>query len=124
MEKMTFHKLNPRFDGIANTARVDNLGLQKLYTKVVDQVLNFPTVYARLISQGEEFEGKAEYVDFDIAADTQGQFFTSLETLASSAINTTVQGVFTHTAYTQPVVSIMLESFANTGSLGIISLPT
>lgn len=119
-----FNTLLPRYDGIVNGSRVDYLGLQKIYTKVVDQVLNFPTLYARWVSQGSPFEGKAEYVDYDIAADTQGQFFTSLETLASSAVSTTVQGQYTHTAYTQPVVSIMLESFANVGSLGVIALDT
>jgi len=127
MEKLlnfTFANLNPRYDGIANNARVDNMGNRKLYTKVVDQVLNFPSLYSRNISQGMPFEGKSEDVTYDIAADTQGQFFTSLETLNSSAVNTTVTATFTHTAYTQPVVSIMLESFANVGSLGIINLDT
>jgi len=121
---LKFNRLNPRYDGIPVPGRVDPLGLQKIYTKVVDQVLNFPALYSRFVSQGSEFQGKAEYVVYDIAQDTQGQFFTSLETLNSSAVSTSVSGVYTHTAYTQPVVSIMLESFANVGSLGIINLDT
>ncbi len=125
MEKITFSKLNPRYyDGIQFGNRVDNFGNRQLYTKVVDQILNFPTLYSRLVSQGAKFEGKTEDVTYDISADTQGQFFTSLETLSSSAVNTTVTASFAHTAYTQPVVSIMLESFANVGSLGIINLDT
>lgn len=112
------------YDGIQNTNRVDGTTQRKLYTKVVDQVLNSPTYYSRLVSQGEPFEGKTEDITYDVLADTQGQYFTSLETLNSSAVNTTATGSYAHTAFTQPVVSIMLESFANVGSLGIINLDT
>lgn len=123
---MKLLKLSVRFasDGIAVPTRVDVLGNRQLYTKVVDQILNFPSLYSRLVSQGSEFQGKSEDVTYDILADTQGQFFTSLETLSNSAVSTAVTGSFTHTAYTQPIVSIMLESFANVGSLGIINLDT
>lgn len=126
MKLSTFVKLNARFapDGIAVPTRVDVLGNRQLYTKVVDQILNFPSLYSRWVSQGMAFEGKTMDVTYDISADTQGQFFTSLETLSSSAVSTAVTGSFAHTAYTQPVVSIMLESFANVGSLGIINLDT
>ena len=124
--KMKLLKLSARFtpDGIAVPQRVDVLGNRELHNKVVDQILNYPALYSRLISQGEEFEGKTEDVTYDIAPDTQGQFFTSLETLNSAAVSTGVTGSFAQTAYTQPVVSIMLESFANVGSLGIINLDT
>lgn len=123
---MKFTRLLPRNapDGIAVPTRVDVLGNRQLYTKVVDQILNYPSMYARLVSQGKPFEGKTEDVTYDISADTQGQFFTSLETLNSSAVSTAVTGSFAHTAYTQPIVSIMLESFANAGSLGIINIDT
>jgi hypothetical protein len=126
MKNMKLLKLSVRFasDGIAVPTRVDVLGNRQLYTKVVDQILNFPSLYSRLVSQGSEFQGKSEDVTYDILADTQGQFFTSLETLSNSAVSTAVTGSFTHTAYTQPIVSIMLESFANVGSLGIINLDT
>ncbi len=117
-------KLLARFapDGINTPARVDVTTQRQLYTKVVDQILNFPSLYSRWVSQGSEFEGKTEDVTYDISADTQGQFFTSLETLNSSAVSTAVTGSYAHTAYTQPIVSIMLESFANVGSLGLINL--
>ncbi len=111
-------------DGITNTNRVTGTTTRKLYTKVVDQVLNSPTYYSRLVSQGEPFEGSTEDVTYDVTSDTSGQFFTGLETLNSSATNTTATGSFGHTAFTQPVVSIMIESFANTGALGIIPLDT
>lgn len=111
-------------DGIQNSNRVTGTTTRKLYTKVVDQVLNSPTYYSRLVSQGEPFEGSTEDVTYDVTQDTQGQFFTGLETLNSSAVNTTATGSYGHTAFTQPVVSIMIESFANTGALGIIPLDT
>jgi len=111
-------------DGITPTARVTSTTTRKLYTKVVDQVLNSPTYYSRLVSQGEPFEGSTEDVSYDVTSDTSGQFFTGLETLNSAATNTTVTGSYAHTAFTQPVVSIMIESFANTGALGVINLDT
>jgi hypothetical protein len=109
-------------DGISNSSRVNDLGLQKIYAKVVDQVLSAPTYFSRIISQGKPFEGKTEDVVYDITSDTQGQFFVGLETLNSAAVSTTVTGSYAHTAYTQPQVSIMLESFANAGALGVIKL--
>ena len=111
-------------DGIQNTARVTGTTTRKLYSKVVDQVLNSPTYYSRLVSAGKPFEGSTEDVTYDVTSDTSGQFFTGLETLNSSATNTTATGSYGHTAFTQPVVSIMIESFANTGALGIINLDT
>lgn len=112
------------YDGIQNSSRVDTLTQRQLYTKVVDQVLNAPAYASRVISDGQPFEGKTEDITLDVVSDTQGQWFTGLETLNSSATSTTVTQSFAHTAFTFPVVSIMLESFANVGSLGIIKLDT
>lgn len=109
-------------DGIQNTSRVTGTTTRRLYNKVVDQVLNSPTYYSRIVSQGESFEGSTEDVTYDVTSDTSGQFFTGLETLNSTATATTATGSFGHTAFTQPVVSIMIESFANVGSLGMINL--
>lgn len=109
-------------DGAPNSARVTGTSTRKLYTKVVDQVANSPTVASRFISQGQPFEGPSMDITYDVLRDQQGQWFTGLETLNSSAAATTATGSYTHTAFTQPIVSIMLESFANVGSLGIINL--
>lgn len=111
-------------DGIPVNNRADGTTQRKLYTKVVDQILNSATLYSRYVSNGTPFEGKTVDVTYDILADTQGQFITGLETLNSSATNTAVTGSYAHTAYTQPVVDIMLEDFANAGSYGVIKLPT
>lgn len=125
LKGLTFNRLLPRYyDGIQNTNRVTGTTIRKLYTKVVDQVLNAPTYYSRIVSQGKPFEGSTEDITYDVLADTTGQFFTGLETLNSTATNTTATGSYAHTAFTQPVVSIMLESFANVGSLGVIKLDT
>ena len=110
------------YDGIQNSARVDQLGNPKLYTKVVDQVLLSPTVMTRSMFGGKPFEGKTQDIDLDVVSDTQGQWVTGLEELNMSAVSTTVRTSFAHAAFTQPQVSIMLESFANQGSLGIINL--
>lgn len=113
------------YDGIQYNNRVDNFGNRDLYNKVVDQVLNSATYYSRMVSQGEPFEGKTQAVTMDVLQDTQGQFFTGLETLNSAASNTTITLEFAQTAFTQPVVSIMVESFANQGSIGgVIKLDT
>jgi len=110
--------------GIPLDARVNDFGLQKIAAKVVDNVLNGVTYFSRLISQGQNFEGKTMDFAVDVLADTQGQWFTGLETLNSSAVNTTVTLSYAQNAYTQPKVGIMLESMANSGTLGIIPLDT
>lgn len=110
------------YDGIQNSNRVTATTTRQLYTKVVDQVLNSAVYFSRLIGMGKPFEGSTMDVSYDVLPDTQGQFFTGLETLNSSAVNTAITASYAHTAYTQPVVSIMLESFANIGTLGIITL--
>jgi hypothetical protein len=131
----SFHKLqslkdhadaslgNVRFyDGIQNSARVDNFGNPKLYAKVVDQVLLSPTVMTRSMFGAKPFEGKVQDIDLDVVSDTQGQWVTGLEELNMSAVSTVVRTSFAHAAFTQPQVSIMLESFANAGSLGVINV--
>jgi hypothetical protein len=110
------------YDGIQFGQRVDGFTERKLHAKVVDNILNAPTYFSRIVSAGKPFLGKTEDVTVDIVSDTQGEFYTGLETLNSSAANTTITLSYAHTAFTQPEVSIMLESFANAGETGTISL--
>lgn len=120
-----FHEIHAKdsfYDGIQNSGRVDQLGNPKLYSKVVDNVLLSPTVMTRSMFGAKPFEGKTMDIDLDVVSDTQGQWVTGLEELNMSAVVTTVRTSFAHAAFTQPQVSIMLESFANSGSLGIINL--
>ncbi len=112
------------YDGDQFGNRVDNFTERKLRTKVVDNVLNAPVYFSRQLSQGVPMQGKTEDVTVDITADTQGQWITGLEDLNSSAVNTTITLSFAQTAFTQPQVSIMLESFANSGTTGTIPLDT
>lgn len=109
-------------DGIPFGNRVDNFTERKLHAKVVDNVLSSPTYFSRLMGMGQPFMGKTEDVTVDISQDAQGEYFTGLETLSSSAANTTITLSYAHTAFTQPKVSIMLESFANTGAAATIPL--
>ena len=110
------------YDGIQFGARVADFNERKLHAKVVDNILNAPTFYSRVLSKGEPMEGKTMDYTVDVVADTQGEFFVGLETLNSSAVNTTIPLSYSHTAFTQPKVGIMLESFANTGSTATINL--
>lgn len=123
LETRNFAPANAYFyDGAQYSARTDTTTNRKLYTKVVDQVLISPTVISRLMASGQPFEGKTMDITMDVLSDSQGQWFTGLEQLNSSATNTTVTTSFAHTAFTQPQVQIMLDSFANVGSLGLINL--
>lgn len=110
------------YDGIQFGNRVDNFNERKLHAKVVDNILNAATYYSRMLSQGEPFEGKTMDFTVDVVSDTQGEFFTGLETLNSSATNTTIALSYAQTAFTQPKVGVMLESFANTGNTATINL--
>lgn len=110
------------YDGIQYGSRVDNFNERKLHAKVVDQILNAPTLYSRILSKGSSFVGKTMDWTIDVVSDTQGEFFVGLETLNSSAVASTIVLSYAHTAFTQPKVGIMLESFANTGDTATIDL--
>jgi hypothetical protein len=110
------------YDGIAYGQRIDGTTERKLHAKVVDNILSAPTYFSRILGAGKPFIGKTQDVTIDVVQDTQGEFFVGLETLNSSAVDTTITLSYAHTAFTQPKVSIMLESFANTGSTATIPL--
>lgn len=110
------------FDGNQYGTNVDNFNERKLHGKVVDQIQNAPTFYSRVQSKGEPMEGKTMDYTVDVVADTQGEFFTGLETLNSSYVNTTIVLSYAHTAFTQPKVGKMLDDFANVGATATINL--
>lgn len=111
-----------QFGTVGAGGRIDGTTERKLHAKVVDNALNAATYFSRSVSAGKPFLGKTEDITVDVVSDTQGEFFTGLETLSSSAVQTTVTLSYAHTAFTQPKVSIMLESFANAGQTGTIPL--
>ena len=110
------------YDGAQFGSNVDNFNERKLHAKVVDQIQNAPTFYSRVQSKGEPMEGKTMDYTVDVVADTQGEFFTGLETLNSSYVQTTIILSYAHTAFTQPKVGKMLDDFANVGSTATINL--
>jgi len=110
------------YDGIAYGNRVDHTTERKLHAKVVDSVLNNPTLWSRFNGMGKTFQGKTQDFTLKITDSALGEFFTGLETLSTAASDTTLQLSYAHTAFAQPVVSIMLESMANTGSARTIPL--
>jgi len=116
------HNVMFAYDGDQYGPNVDTFTNRKLRAKVVDNILNAPVYFSRQLSQGSPMEGKTEDITIDITSDTQGQWITGLEDLNSAAINSTITLSFAQTAFTQPQVSIMLESFANSGVTGIIPL--
>jgi hypothetical protein len=110
------------YDGIQYNNRVDNFTNRKLYTKVVDNILSSRTYASRLMGMSKEMVGKTWDYTVKVVDSQSGEFFVGLETLNSAASDTTITLSYAHTAFAQPVVSIMLESFANQGPTGVIDL--
>lgn len=108
--------------GINPNSRINPTTERKLMAKVVDNVLSSRTYMSRLFGQGGPFNGKTYDIPVKITDSGLGQFFTGLELLNSSASDTLIELSFAHTAFAQPVVNIMLESFANSGPEQTIDL--
>ncbi len=109
-------------DGNTITSRVDDTTERDLHRKVVDNALNATTYTSRAVGKGVPFRGKTKEVTITVSEDNQFQWVTGLENLNASAIDNTQTLQFSHTAGTQPVVDIMLESFANVGEHATIDL--
>lgn len=110
------------FDGIQSQTRFGDLTYQKINAKVVDNILNGQTYAMRLLGMGKAFVGKTMDFPIKIVNSGLGEFFIGLETLTLSASDTLINLSFAQAAFTQPVVSIMLESFANDGPQQAINL--
>ena len=109
-------------DGIAVHNRIEGTTERKLHAKVVDNILNARTYFSRLMGMGKAFNGKTQDFTIKITDSGLGEFFSGLETLSTAASDTTIELSFAHTAFAQPVVLPMLESFANTGPQATIDL--
>lgn len=112
------------FDGSSFGNRVDNFTYQKIAAKVVDNILTSPTLVSRFMGKAKPFVGKTLDYVVDITRDSQGQWFNGLETLDAAAVNTTINLSYAQTNFEQPVVKIMVESFANSGTQQAIPLDT
>jgi len=110
------------YDGIQYGNRVDSTTERKLYAKVVDNVLNSATLASRLQGNGKNFVGKTMDYTVKITDSSLGEFFSGLETLSSALSDTTITLSYAHTAFAQPIVLSMLESFSNSGPAQTIDL--
>jgi len=110
------------YDGIQHGNRVDTTSERKLYAKVVDNVLSSATLSSRLQGNGKPFIGKTFDYTIKITDSALGEFFSGLETLSTAASDTTITLSYAHTAFAQPIVLPMLESFANSGPTQTIDL--
>lgn len=109
-------------DGIAVATRVEATTHRKIHSKVVDNILGSRTYMSRLLGMGKPFTGKTFDVPIKVTDSGLGEFFSGLDILSSAASDTLIELSFAHTAFAQPVVSIMLESFANAGPEQVIDL--
>jgi hypothetical protein len=109
-------------NGIAPNSRIHPTTDRKLKAKVVDNILSSRTFMARLMGQGKPFNGKTFDIPVKVVDSGLGQFFTGLQSLNTSASDTLIELSYAHTAFAQPVVSIMLDSFANSGPEQVIDL--
>ena len=108
--------------GIAVHQRVEGTTERKLHAKVVDNVLNARTLWSRLQGNAQPFAGKTFDITVKVTDSAQGEFFSGLEALSTAASDTFIELSYAHTAFAQPIVLPMLESFANTGPQATIDL--
>lgn len=109
-------------DGINPNARVNPTTDRRIERKAVDNVLNSATWMSRHMGLGRPFYGKTYDVPIKIVDSGLGEFYSGIETLSSQASDTLIELSFAQTAFAQPVVSVMLESFANSGPEQTIDL--
>lgn len=102
-------------DGIYPSNRVENTSRRVLAAKVVDNILNSATLASRHMGMGKSFQGSTKDITVKITDGGQGQWVGGMEVLSKAATDTTVTLSYAHTAFEQPVVLPMLESFANVG---------
>lgn len=109
-------------DGVNPSVRVEPTTDRMLQAKVVDNVLTSNTYASRALGMGAPMNGKTWDIPIKVTDSGLGQFFSGLTTLSSSASDTLIELSYAHTIFAQPVVSIMDESFANTGTQQVIDL--
>lgn len=100
-------------DGIAVHNRVDTTTERKLHAKVVDNVLSGATYGSRLMGMGKRMVGKTKDFTIKITDSGLGETFSGLETLSTTASDTTITLSYAHNAFTQPIVVPFLEALAN-----------
>ena len=109
-------------DGITTTNRVDGTTERILDAMVTDNILNTPTWGIRAIGMGKNFVGKSRDYTVKVSRTGQGEWFSGMPALNSSATDTTVTLSFRHAAYSHPIVIPIEEAMANQGSAQTIPL--
>ena len=103
-------------DGIAYGNRITNFSHNEAAPVVVDAVLSSPTYWARVNGMGKKFSMPTAQYTVKVEKTNLTQAYQGLETLNSSASDTTIQLEFNHTAITHPAVKIFLENMAAEGA--------
>lgn len=109
-------------DGITPSNRLEGTTERKLAGRVVDNILNTPTLASRLIGKGEQFVGKTKDYTLKVSRTGQGEWFSGMPTLNSASTDTTQTVSFAHTAYSHPIVIPIEEAMANQGDTQTIPL--
>jgi hypothetical protein len=106
----------------AQNARVTNLTLEDINSKVVDTVNNSSEVMRRTVANPTRWNGRQKQYPIFTNNSTLGQSFKNTETFDTTIDMNTQQFVFYPTGYAQPVgVSIVERSMNNTPA-GVIDL--
>lgn len=98
--------------GLTYGNRVNHFSTSRPQSIVVDALLNTPTLAARVIGNGKNFNRKDLTHDVKVTRRTQGQWIAGGERLNSAAEDVTIQIVFTRSMYTSPVVDLLTEAMA------------
>lgn len=104
------------YEGIQHGNRVSGFSTSRIDAVVIDQVLNSVNLWSRFNRQGKNFNKPTMKKSIKVTRTNLGESFKGLETLNSSASDTTVTLEYAHNARTHPGVKIMLEHFANEGA--------
>ncbi len=110
------------YDGIQNSTKVDQMTERKLRAKVIDTYLSSRTLMARFQGMAKPFRGKTMDIVHDIDTDDQFEYISGLEVGSPQVADTTIVTSYAHAAARQPRVSVMLDSFANSGAEGTIDV--
>jgi len=110
------------YSGNTYSNRVDTTTERKLHGKVVDNVLAGRTYISRLMGRAKPLVAKTMDFTAKITNSNAFQWYTGLETLNSSASDTTITLSYSQVSGMQPEVSVMADAFANSGETGTIPL--
>lgn len=99
-------------DGMSYGTRITHFNTSKAAASVVDALLDSTTYASRMLGLAKPFDKATLKKTVKVTERTQGQWITGAEALNSAAENVTIQLEFNQTAYTSPVVDILVEAMA------------